>query len=227
MPPIARQEDPMTGTPTKPSLLIVEDDAELANNMALILKMEGFDVRVASDGRAGLSMLSHKRPDLILCDILMPEMDGYAFREAVQNMPVVSKIPFLFISALAEPREVRKGMLVGADDYLTKPCSAEDLIAAVNTRLKRFNTIRPPQKKRSRMTAEQRRRLLQTTPREREILHCVAQGSTSKQIAQQLFISYKTVEVHRLHLMRKLGVTNAASLSFWAGLAEQLGEPGK
>ena len=217
----------MTGTTSKPSLLIVEDDTELANNMALILKMEGFDVRVASDGRTGLAMLSHKRPDLILCDILMPEMDGYAFREAVQNMPVISKTPFLFISALTEPGEVRKGMLVGADDYLPKPCSAEDLVAAVNARLKRFTIIRPPQKKRGRLTAEQRRRLLQTTPREREILHCVAQGATSKEIAQQLFISHKTVEVHRLHLMRKLGVTNAASLSFWAGLAEQLGEPGK
>jgi DNA-binding NarL/FixJ family response regulator len=217
----------MTGTTTKPALLIVEDDTELANNMALILKMEGFEVRVAGNGREGVAMLSHKRPDLILCDILMPEMDGYAFREALQNMPVASKIPFLFISALTEPGEIRKGMLVGADDYLPKPCSAEDLVAAVNARLKRFNTIRPSQKKRGRMTAEQRRRLLRTTPREREILHCVAQGATSKEIAQQLFISYKTVEVHRLHLMRKLGVTNAASLSFWAGLAKQLGDPGQ
>lgn len=223
----ARQGDSMTGTTTKPTVLIVEDDTELANNMALILKMEGFDVRVAGNGREGLTMLSHKRPDLILCDILMPEMDGYAFREAVQNMPVVSKTPFLFISALTEPGEIRKGMLVGADDYLPKPCSAEDLIAAVNARLKRFRIIRPTQKKRGKMTAEQKQRLLQVTPREREILHCVAQGATSKQIAQQLFISFKTVEVHRLHLMRKLGVTNAAALSFWAGLAEQLGEPGK
>lgn len=217
----------MTGATTKPSLLIVEDDTQLANNMALILKMEGFDVRVASDGLAGLAMLRHKRPDLILCDILMPEMDGYAFRETVQNMPLTAKIPFVFLSALTEPEEVRKGMLAGADDYLPKPCSAEDLVAAVNARLKRFNVIRQPHKKRARVTAEQRRRLLQVTPREREILLLVAQGATSKQIAQQLFISFKTVEVHRLHLMRKLGVANAAALSFWAGLAEQMGEPEK
>jgi DNA-binding NarL/FixJ family response regulator len=211
---------PMTGARGKCSILIIEDDSQLGRNMALMLKMEGFEVRVAADGFAGLTLIRKKRPDLILCDILMPGMDGYAFHDAVHSLPHLNKIPFLFVSALNEPDQVRKGMLAGADDYLTKPFTAQSLLAAVNIRLHRFATLRPTPKGQG-ATAEQAARLRQITQREREILLLVAQGSTSREIAEGLFISRKTVDVHRARLMRKLGAANAASLAFWASLAEQ------
>jgi len=190
--------------------------------MACILNMEGFDVRVAADGLSGLAMIRKKQPDLILCDILMPRMDGYAFHEALRNLPHLAKIPFIYVSALNEHAQVRKGMLAGADDYLTKPFSAEELLAAVGARLNRFETIRPASRARVKATAEQTARLRQITPREREILLLVAKGLTSREIGDTLFISYKTVEVHRARLMKKLGAANAVSLSYWAGLAEQM-----
>lgn len=209
----------MTESRKKQCILIVEDDCQLGQNMALILKMEGFEVRIAADGLAGLAMIRKKRPDLILCDILMPGMDGYAFHQAVNNLDHLVGIPFLFVSALNQPDQVRQGMLAGADDYLTKPFSADNLLAAVTARLQRFATLCSPAKGR-RATAEQAARLRRITHREREILLLVARGCTSKEIAEELFISAKTVEVHRAQLMRKLGAANAASLAFWAALAE-------
>lgn len=214
---------------TKTSLLIVEDDIRLSSNMALILEMEGFDVRVAADGPAGLALIRKKLPDLILCDILMPEMDGFSFHEAVINLPNLAHTPFIFVSALDGPAQIRQGMLAGADDYLTKPFSAGELLAAVTARLKRFDTIRTGQKPRGKTTAaaDELARLRQITPREREILLLVAKGLTSKEIATTLFISQKTVEVHRTRLMRKLNAVNAVSLVYWAGLADQVGQSGK
>ena len=214
----------MTEPRTKNSILIIEDDSQLGSNMALILRMEGFEVRVAADGFSGLTLIRKKRPDLILCDILMPGMDGYAFHEAVHSLPHLARIPFLFVSALNEPAQVRKGMLAGADDYLTKPFSAEDLLAAVSARLQRFATLRSTPKARG-ATTEQVARLRQITRREREILLLVARGGTSREIAEGLFISTKTIEVHRARLMKKLGAANAASLAFWAALAEQVDQP--
>jgi DNA-binding NarL/FixJ family response regulator len=208
----------MSGSSTKASLLVIEDDPLLSSNMALMLTMEGFEVRVAADGWAGLVMIRKKRPDLILCDILMPGMDGYAFHEAVNHSSALARIPFLFVSALNEPDQIRKGMTAGADDYLTKPFTAEALLAAVTSRLQRFALLRSGPKGRG-PTEEQVDRLRQITPREREILHLVARGNTSRDIAEKLFISPKTVEVHRSRLMRKLGVANAAALSAWAEFA--------
>jgi DNA-binding NarL/FixJ family response regulator len=219
----------MTEHKTKISLLIVEDDIRLSSNMALILEMEGFAVRVAADGPTGLAMIRKKEPDLILCDILMPKMDGFSFREAVISLPNLAHVPFIFVSALDGPAQIRQGMLAGADDYLTKPFSAGELLAAVTARLKRFDTIRTVQKPRgmSNASSEELARLRQITPREREILLLVAKGFTSKEIATTLFISQKTVEVHRTRLMRKLKAANAVSLAYWAGLADQTGQPGK
>jgi DNA-binding NarL/FixJ family response regulator len=210
----------MVGSNKQPSLLIVEDDVLLSNNMALILKLEGYEVRVAADGLAGLALIRKKRPDLILCDILMPGMDGFAFHEAVNSFTHLTRIPFLFISALNEPAQIRRGMNAGADDYLTKPFSADELLAAITARLQRFANLRPVMKSNG-LTGEQMARLRQITPREREVLALVVKGGTSREIAETLSISFKTVEVHRARLMKKLGVANAAALAFWAALAEQ------
>lgn len=212
----------MNGNAKQFSLLIVEDDPELRNNMELILRMEGYGVRTASDGVVGLNLIRAKRPDIILCDILMPGMDGYAFYEAVKSLPHLAPIPFLFVSALNDPEQVRRGMNIGADDYLTKPFSAEELLAAVAARLRRFAVLRTAPKARGGPTEEEQRRLRLITPREREILLLVARGESSKRIGELLFISPRTVDVHRNRLLRKLGAANAASLAYWAGLSEQM-----
>ena len=213
-------------------ILVIEDDVELSGNIALILKMEGYLVEVASNGREGLALLERNRPDLILCDILMPELDGYALHRQVKAMPGLAGIPFIFISALNEPSQLRKGMQSGADDYLCKPFTAEELVASVAVRLRRFAAFTAAKEKQA-ISEVQLQALRRVSRREMEILSRVAFGETTRDIGERFHISPKTVEVHRSRLMKKLGAANAVQLVGWAKLAEQalrnqlIGPPGE
>lgn len=203
------------------SILVIEDDPSICSNIELILQMEGFDVCIAADGRSGLAKVRDKRPDLILCDIMMPEMDGHTFLEVLKRDSNHAGISFIFVTALGDRADVRRGMSAGADDYLTKPFSAEELVAAVTSRLQRLETIRLHSGK-SAYQKEQAVLRQQISAREREVLLLVGKGATSKEIAECLGISLRTVEVHRSNLMRKLNAANAATLARWAGIAEQM-----
>jgi DNA-binding NarL/FixJ family response regulator len=205
------------------SILIIDDDPSICRNMELILQMEGFKVITASDGQAGLTMLREKRPDLILCDIMMPDLDGHSVLETLKNDELLAEIPFIFVTAMGGRTEVRRGMTAGADDYLSKPFSAEELIATVTSRLHRLERFRQHGVK---STFQEEYAILsqRTTVREREVLHLVGRGLKSKEIAQQLCISLRTVNAHRTNLMSKLGVDNAAMLARWAVVAGQMKE---
>ncbi len=201
------------------SILIFEDDAVSRFYMELFLKEEGFDVRCALDGRSGLDLLYKKRPDLILCDIMMPDMDGHAVLEAVRKEPAFADIPFIFVTALVDRAAVRQGMNEGADDYLPKPFTTEELLAAVSSRICRHAVI-SSQHSKSAFQEERGILLTKTSKREREILLLVGNGGTSKEIARQLFVTLKTIERHRENIMKKLNATNAATLARWAIIAE-------
>ncbi len=201
------------------TILIVEDDQDLSGNIALILRMEGFHVIVAANGKQGLEVIQKLRPDLILCDILMPEVDGFAFHQKVKEDEQFSGVPFIFISALNDHQHMRRGMQAGADDYLCKPFSAEELVAAVTTRLQRFALLFRANEKIV-LTREQIESLKNVSQRELQILAMVAEGATTKDIAIRLCISPKTVEVHRSRLMKKLNASNAVMLVHWAQLAD-------
>lgn len=203
------------------SILVIEDDPSICSNIELILQMEGFDVRTACDGQTGLDKVREKRPDLILCDILMPEMDGHALFEILNCENALADIPFIFVTALSNRADVRRGMSAGADDYLTKPFSADELLAAVIGRLHRLETIRLHSSK-SAFHKEHAALRQQVSAREREVLQLVGNGATSKEIAERLGISIRTVEVHRSNLMRKLNAANTAILARWAVIAEQM-----
>lgn len=213
-------------------ILVIEDDAQLSGNIALILKMEGYRVEVAANGREGLALLERNRPDLILCDILMPELDGYALHHMVKAMPGLAGIPFIFISALNNHSQLRKGMQSGADDYLCKPFTAEELVTSIKVRLRRFAAFNAVKEQQA-VSEAQLQALRCVSRREMEILARVAFGETTRQIAERLHISPKTVEIHRSRLMKKLGTANAVQLVGWAKLAEQalrlklIGPPGE
>jgi len=201
------------------SILIIEDDPSYCSMMELILQMEGFDVRTASDGQSGLALLRDKRPDLILCDIMMPEMDGHSVLAALKGDAALVDIPFIFVTAMGEREQVRGGMSAGADDYLPKPFTAAELLAAVTGRIRRHEMIRMQYDKPS-FQEEQSFLRNKITRRERQVLLMVGQGSTSKEIAERLGVCPKTVEVHRANLMKKLDVSNAAGLARWAVIAD-------
>jgi DNA-binding NarL/FixJ family response regulator len=203
------------------SILIIDDDPIFRTMIEMILKMEGFDVRVASNGQSALALLHEKRPDLVLCDIMMPEMDGYSLLEFLRGKNSLADIPFIFVTALEQRLEVRRGMSAGADDYLSKPFSAEELLSAVTGRIRRHEMI-VAHHRNSAFRKEQAILSTKITKREKEILLLVGQGFTSREIAGRLGIAVKTVEVHRENLMKKLGAANAACLARWAIIAELL-----
>jgi CheY-like chemotaxis protein/CRP-like cAMP-binding protein len=116
-------------------ILLIEDDTTLRETTAEILELENYEVVTASNGKKGVELAKQTLPNIIICDIMMPEMDGYQVLEILSNTKTTQRIPFIFMSAKTEIKEVRKGMDLGADDYLTKPVSEELLISAIESRL--------------------------------------------------------------------------------------------
>lgn len=123
-------------------ILVVEDTHSLRKDILEMLNFEGFEVRGAEDGIAGVQAAYQFQPDLIICDILMPGLDGYGVLAELKKDTAMSTIPFIFLTAKADKSDMRKGMEMGAYDYLTKPFSASELIAAVHTQLDRRDVIK-------------------------------------------------------------------------------------
>lgn len=127
---------PSTNTNTAvTTLLVIEDENTLRRNVALLLEMEGYRVVAAENGLAGLEAARRERPALILCDVMMPGLDGHGVLRALREDSSFDATPFLFLTARGEPAMVRTARDLGADGYLTKPVIRGDLLAAVNERL--------------------------------------------------------------------------------------------
>jgi CRP/FNR family cyclic AMP-dependent transcriptional regulator len=124
------------------TILLIEDDADMRENTAEILELANFRVLKAPNGRTGVELARKEMPDLVLCDIMMPELDGYGVLHLLGRDPATAEIPFIFLSAKAERGDVRKGMELGADDYLTKPFEESELLNAIEGRLKRSDLFR-------------------------------------------------------------------------------------
>ncbi len=125
------------------TILVIEDNAEMRSNIAEILELAPYQVVQADNGKAGVALARQTSPDLILCDIMMPELDGYGVLHILGNDAHFAKTPFLFLSAKADPADFRFGMNLGADDYLTKPFDDLTLLNAVELRLKKGERAEP------------------------------------------------------------------------------------
>jgi DNA-binding response OmpR family regulator len=123
------------------SILVVDDQPEILENLALVLELEGFEVLAACDGLDALDVLESRSVDLILADIAMPRMNGYQLYERVRESPRWVAVPFIFLTARAMDSDIRFGKELGVDDYLTKPIQPEDLLAAVHGRLRRAQQL--------------------------------------------------------------------------------------
>jgi DNA-binding response OmpR family regulator len=119
-------------------ILLIEDNAEIRENTGEILTLAGYDVHTAENGKVGVHLVQVESPDLIICDIMMPELDGYGVLHILGKSPQTAKIPFIFLTAKTEKADIRKGMELGADDYLTKPFSDTELLNAIETRLHKY-----------------------------------------------------------------------------------------
>lgn len=189
------------------TILIIEDQPDMRENIATILEMENHAVLEAANGRIGITMAREEKPDLILCDVMMPELDGHGVLQELRKDRTISGTPFIFLTAKGEKRDQREGMNLGADDYLTKPVSATDLLAAVDARLeretKRGSAFNPDFSSAAPLEAA-----LNLTPREAEVLLWVAQGKSNPEISAILGTAPNTIKVHLLHIFEKLGADN-------------------
>ncbi|KAB8154963.1 response regulator [Kordia sp. TARA_039_SRF] len=116
-------------------VLLIEDDTILRENTAELLELANYDVITAPNGKKGVETAILQTPDIIVCDIMMPELDGYGVLETLSKNDTTKYIPFIFLSAKTERQDVRKGMDLGADDYITKPFEEEELVSAIESRI--------------------------------------------------------------------------------------------
>lgn len=118
-------------------ILLIEDNPDVRENTGEILELAGYEVTTAPNGKSGVEQAQQIVPDLIICDIMMPELDGYGVLHILSKRPETSSIPFIFLTAKTEKTDIRKGMNLGADDYLTKPFDDTDLLNAIEARLRK------------------------------------------------------------------------------------------
>ncbi|GAB4136168.1 MAG: hypothetical protein Fur0041_10590 [Bacteroidia bacterium] len=123
-------------------ILLIEDNPGMRENTAEILELSNYKVFTAPDGKEGVRLTTSERPDLIICDIMMPELDGYGVLHMLSKNPETASIPFIFLTAKSEKSDYRKGMSLGADDYLTKPFDDLELLNAVETRIRKSEQIK-------------------------------------------------------------------------------------
>lgn len=186
-------------------ILIIEDEPEMRRNITALLRYHHYTPLVAENGRVGVALAREQKPDLVLCDVMMPELDGHGVLNAFQQDAELALIPFIFLTAKGEKEDQRSGMNLGADDYLTKPVPNAELVRAIEARLRRsqqrakagfkpdFSSLEPL-------------RSLGLTPRATETLLWVAQGKTNPDIATILGITESTVKKHVQEIFEKLGV---------------------
>jgi DNA-binding NarL/FixJ family response regulator len=227
---IKRPYTPLELRPVK-TILVIEDQPVMRHKTVTILKMEGYEVLEAPNGAEGIRLAHEELPDLILCDIMMPERDGYQVLQAVRVNHATATTPFIFFTAKGEKPDLRAGMNLGADDYLVKPTPRAELLEAIHARFdrQRLNEEKLKQElarvsfQPDFSTAAPLVEKLGLTEREAETLLWVAQGKSNADIASILGNSEKTVKKTMGHIFEKLGLESRTAAALRA--AEILSAP--
>lgn len=198
-------------------LLLIDDDPNLILLVQDYLEFRGYAVITAENGREALDILKEEIPDMIICDVMMPEMDGYAFVKNVRENPRTEWIPVLFLSAKGQSQDRVKGLNTGADVYMVKPFEPEELVAQVESTLKQASRLLERPMKRS----SQDPKLLvpdtvELTPTEVKVVQLVARGLSNREIAEVMNVSQRTIESHVSNMLAKTSLHNRTELARWA-----------
>jgi DNA-binding NarL/FixJ family response regulator len=196
-------------------LLLVDDDPNLVLLVKDFLELRGYEVITAEHGREGLKLLEQETPDLIICDVMMPEMDGYSFVKHVRENPKTDCIPFIFLSAKGQIEDRVTGLNTGADVYMVKPFEPEELSAQIQASLKQAWRMSQPQDDDDELLVQVPFDV-ELTPTERKVMQFVAKGMANKEIADELHVSQRTVESHVSNMLGKTGLNNRTELARWA-----------
>ncbi|MEO1592124.1 MAG: response regulator transcription factor [Cyanobacteria bacterium J06632_22] len=205
-------------------ILIVDDDNTLRAALTRYLQERGFSVRDASSGAAALDLFEQDPPDLVVSDVLMPEMDGYEFCTQLRGIRAGQLVPFIFLSGKGELDDRVQGHSIGADDYLVKPFHPKELIAKIEAQLERsrrmnaeiIRMVQQVSPNPEPATPKKPTEPLPLTPAEEKVFWEVIQGFTNKQIGDHLFISPRTVQTHLSNILSKLSLENRSQLIRYA-----------
>lgn len=198
-------------------LLLIDDDPNLILLVKDYLEFRGYQVVTAENGREALDILEAKTPDMIICDVMMPEMDGYAFVQHVRENPKTDWIPVLFLSAKGQSQDRVKGLNTGADVYMVKPFEPEELVAQVESSLKQASRLIQHQSKNSDTGPKIQVPFdVELTPTELRVVQFVARGMANREIAESLEVSQRTIESHVSNMLGKTGLHNRTELARWA-----------
>jgi DNA-binding NarL/FixJ family response regulator len=197
-------------------LLIVDDDFNLVLLLKDYLEFQGYQVMAVNNGLKALTILEKDIPDMIICDVMMPEVDGYKFVANLRKRKDLGWIPVLLLTALGQSLDRIKGLNIGANAYMNKPFEPEELLAQVKSILNQsiqiqnhVNTSAPV------TTPIQVYPGVKVTATELKILRQVAKGFGNKKIAEEMKLSQRTIESHISNLLRKTGLKNRTELARW------------
>ena len=198
-------------------LLLIDDDPNLILLVKDYLEFRGYNVDTAENGREALEVLDQLTPDMIICDVMMPEMDGYALVKHIREEPTTNRIPVLFLSAKGQSQDRVKGLNEGADVYMSKPFEPEELVAQVESSL---NQIKRWEQGRPRgidgVPTIHVPHNVELTPTELKVVQLVAKGMANREIASQLNVSQRTIESHVSNMLNKTSLNNRTELARWA-----------
>jgi len=200
-------------------ILIVDDDSTLRAALTRYLQDRGFLVRNAISGLEGFNSFIQDAPDLIVSDVVMPEMNGFDLCTKVRATDSGQLIPFIFLSGRCDLEDRIQGHTIGADDYLVKPFHPRELIAKIEAQLARASRINAEIERALQQPstdAPQEQPPLPLTPAEEKVFWEVIQGYTNKKIGDRLFISPRTVQTHLSNILSKLSVENRSQLIRYA-----------
>lgn len=190
--------------PDLTKILLVDDNPKYLED---VLPFYGFDLTCAVDGVQALKFLESNQYDLILLDVMMPNMNGWETLKAIRKNPLTQDVPVIMVTAVSEDQKMISGLKIGADDYIVKPFILPNLLARIEAVLRRAN--RQKQNKLSpNVTIEQINKFNSLTTREKDVLLLVTQGESNKSIADKLILSEITVKSHLNSIFKKLNVTN-------------------
>lgn len=208
-------------------ILFVDDDATLKAAMTQYLQKRGYSVQSAKSGVEGLSLFEHDPPDLVVSDVMMPEMDGFEFCRRLRATRSGQLTPFIFLSSRKEVDDRVQGHQIGADDYLVKPFEPKELVAKIESQLERSRRIHseivrlmqqagPTEPTTVATAPPPGPNPLPLTPAEEKVFWEVIQGCTNKQIGDRLFVSPRTVQTHLSNILSKLELDNRSQLIRYA-----------
>jgi DNA-binding NarL/FixJ family response regulator len=197
-------------------LLLVDDDPNLLLLVADYLEFRGYEVISAKNGCEALAALKKDTPDMIICDVMMPDIDGYELVANLRQRPEIAWIPVLFLSAKGQSEDRIKGLNLGADVYMVKPFEPEELVAQVESSLSQFGRIFEHADTGTFQDKLKVNTFVELTPTEIKVIQLVAKGLGNRPIAQQMNLSQRTIESHVSNMLGKSGLNNRTELARWA-----------